>query len=85
MLKDEKFDYEKYRIKDDKRMFCFKCGSPAKYICLGYTWCEEHKEFLKQDPEDLEIIVIERLKEEDLWFFLKNECPWQDSNLRPTA
>lgn len=58
----DKSNYEKYLIKDEK-VYCLKCGEIGKYKRFGYVWCEQHKEFLDDDPEDLENIVIDRLKE----------------------
>ena len=65
-LEDElesEIDFENFRLKPDQKMYCLKCGNPAAYERHGYAWCEEHKDYLKQDPEELEIIVIKRLED----------------------
>lgn len=61
------FNYEQFRVKDsvkgEEKLFCLECGKPAGYERFGHAWCKEHKDFLKEDPEALEKIVINRLKE----------------------
>jgi len=54
-------NYEQFRITTGKQLFCIKCGAKAEYENYGYTWCEAHKEFVHDDPEELEDMVIERL------------------------
>lgn len=69
LFQEEPIDYNQFRIGGEdvycqgENVFCIKCGKPAEYKRWGFTWCEEDKRNIEKDPEELEKIVIERLKE----------------------
>jgi len=64
---EEEFNYEEYRLTKEQlehsrkgKYYCLQCSQEAQYMRYGFTWCEEHKENIREDPEDLEEIVIDR-------------------------
>ncbi|MCK4729833.1 MAG: hypothetical protein KAT28_00795 [Candidatus Aenigmarchaeota archaeon] len=52
--------YEEFRIKNGNSYNCILCGEPAEYMRYGYTWCEEHKKYLDDNPEELEEMIIKK-------------------------
>ncbi len=51
--------YEDFRIQDGNSYNCILCGEPAEYMRGKYTWCEEHKNNLDKNSEDLEKMINE--------------------------
>lgn len=56
-------DCEQYRIKDGKQYNCIVCFRPAVYDYHSFTFCEGHKEKIREDPEDLEHLIFDALKQ----------------------
>lgn len=47
----------------EEQKHCLVCGEPARRIpYLGYYFCNAHKWLEQFDPEELEMVVILRLK-----------------------